>query len=265
MDTGLSHAKVAYPSPEHERAAEAATEFFAGRPEAGALLFVGSCARGKASPDSCLDLGLLLSPGLTSAARASLARAWDLHRETAPAFEALRRVGRYSNVEVDFHDGRFKPQARSWTSGPDPFELEIGNLLVYAAPLWEAEDHWRRLRVKWLPYYSEDLRQRRLTEAKRYCLNNLDHIPLYVKRGLYFQSLSRLWQAFQEFMQALFIARRIYPIAYDKWIREQVVDILGLPELYPQLTRLFEIGQLESRELAGKAQDLGELLDDLVV
>lgn len=109
------------------------------------------------------------------------------------------------------------------------------------------------------------MRQRRLTEAKRYCLNNLDHIPLYVKRGLYFQSLSRLWQAFQEFMQALFIARRTYPIAYDKWIREQVVDILGLPELYPQLTRLFEVGRLESHELAGKAQDLGELLDDLVV
>ena len=192
MDTGLSHAKVAYPSPEHERAAEAATEFFAGRPEAGALLLVGSCARGKASPDSCLDLGLLLSPGLTSAARASLARAWDQRRETAPAFEALRRVGRYSNVEVDFHDGRFKPQARHWTSGPDPFELEIGNLLVYAVPLRDEGGHWERL-------------------------------------------------------------------------REQVVDILGLPELYPQLTRLFEIGLLESHELAGKAKDLGELLDHLVV
>jgi hypothetical protein len=43
------------------------------------------------------------------------------------------------------------------------------------------------------------------------------------------------------------------------------VDILGLPELYPQLTRLFEIGLLESHELAGKAKDLGELLDHLVV
>jgi len=48
-------------------------------------------------------------------------------------------------------------------------------------------------------------------------------------------------------------------------LREQVVDILGLPEPYPQLTRLFEIGLLESHELAGKAKDLGELLDHLVV
>jgi len=101
-------------------------------------------------------------------------------------------VGRYSNIEVDFHDGRFKPQARHWTSGPDPFELEIGNLLVYAVPLRDEGGHWERL-------------------------------------------------------------------------REQVVDILGLPEPYPQLTRLFEIGLLESHELAGKAKDLGELLDHLVV
>ena len=261
MNTGLSHAKVAYPTPEHERAAGAATEFFAERPEAGALLLVGSCARGKASPDSCLDLTVLLSPGFTSAVRASLAQAWDQRRETIPAFEALRRVGHYSDIEVDFHDGRFEPQIRHWTSGPDPFELEIGNLLVYAVPLRDEGGHWERLRGQWLPYYSEDLRRRRLAEARRYCLNNLHHIPLYVERGLYFQSLGRLWHAFQEFIQALFIARRTYPIAYDKWIREQVVDILGLPELYPQLTRLFEIGLLESHELAGKAKDLGELLD----
>jgi predicted nucleotidyltransferase len=154
MDTGLSHAKVVYPSPEHEHAAEAATEFFAERPEAGALLLVGSCARGKASPDSCLDLGVLLSPGLTSAAQASLAQAWDQRRETIPAFEALRRVGRYSNVEVDFHDGWFEPQIRHWTSGPDPFELEIGNTLVYAVPLWDEGGQWERLRGQWLYFQS---------------------------------------------------------------------------------------------------------------
>ena len=38
------------------------------------------------------------------------------------------------------------------------------------------------------------------------------------------------------------------PIAYDKWIQEQIVDILGLPELYNQLLRLFEIRNFESHE-----------------
>ncbi len=55
-------------------------------------------------------------------------------------------------------------------------------------------------------------------------------------------------------LQALFIARRTYPIAYDKWIREQVVEILGLPELHPQMVHLLEIDRLESDELIQKAE-----------
>lgn len=91
--------------------------------------------------------------------------------------------------------------------------------------------------------------------------NNLHHIPLYVERGLYFQSFDRLYNALQEFLQALFIARRTYPIAYNKWIREQVEEILGLPELYAQLPRLLEIRHFESREIAEKAVTLERLLE----
>lgn len=91
--------------------------------------------------------------------------------------------------------------------------------------------------------------------------NNLHHIPLYVERGLYFQSFDRLYNPFQEFLQALFIARRTYPIAYNKWIREQVEEILGLPELYAQLPRLLEIRHFESREIAEKAVTLERLLE----
>ena len=82
-----------------------------------------------------------------------------------------------------------------------------------------------------------------------------------MKRGLYFQSFDRLYNAYQEFLQALFIARRTYPIAYNKWIREQIVEILGLPELYEQLTHLFEIRQFESHEIAEKGKEVEELLE----
>ena len=67
---------------------------------------------------------------------------------------------------------------------------------------------------------------------------------------------------FVKFLQALFIARRTYPIAYDKWIQEQIVEILGLPELYNQLLRLFEIHNFESREILDKANILRYLLDE---
>jgi hypothetical protein len=65
-------------------------------------------------------------------------------------------------------------------------------------------------------------------------------------------------------LQVLFINRRIYPIAYDKWVREQVVDILELPELYAHLPNLFEIKKFESDEVASKAAHLRHLLDQQV-
>ena len=80
-------------------------------------------------------------------------------------------------------------------------------------------------------------------------------------RELYFQAFHRLYDASREFLQALFISRRTYPIAYDKWIREQVEEILGMPELYRQLPHLFEIEHFESGEIAKKAELLNHLLE----
>ena len=178
---------------------------------------------------------------------------------------ALRQVGKFSHVHPEFFDGQFAPTEQDEAAGPDSFELGIGNCLVYSVPLWERDgqsDHLMDIRRTWLPYYDDGLRQKRLEAVRWFCLNNLHHIPLYVERGLYFQSFDRLYNAYQEFLQALFITRRTYPIAYNKWIREQIVEILGLPQLYQQLPRLFEIGHLESSELVGKAEELERLLDE---
>jgi hypothetical protein len=120
------------------------------------------------------------------------------------------------------------------------------------------------LRQTWLPYYPDNLRLERLEMVRRYCLNNLNHIPPYLARGLYFQSFNRLYHALGEFLEALFIARSVYPIAYDKWVREQVVEILGLPELYPQLVRLLEIEHLESAEIGEKGAALRGLLEQYI-
>jgi hypothetical protein len=63
----------------------------------------------------------------------------------------------------------------------------------------------------------------------------------------------------------LFISRRVYPIAYDKWIREQVAEILALPDVYRQLVQLFEIHCLESREMVDKAENLRGLFQQYAV
>ena len=247
-----------YPTREHEQAANAIVEFFAGHAEVEAVLLVNSCARGKATRDSCLDILILVpeaAPGI-----AALEQAWQRRYQTDPTFEALRQAGKFSVVHLDISDGRFEPEPHPDDEYPDSFELVIGNYLVYAVPLWQRNDRVARLKSQWLPYYDEELRRERLAGVRWYCRHNLEHIPLYVARELYFQSFDRLYNAFQAFLQGLFIARRTYPIAYNKWIHEQVVDILGLPELYERLPHLFEIRRFESAELVDKVQELQSLL-----
>ncbi len=248
----------AYPTPEHARAAEAVVEFFSGLPETDAVLLTCSCARGRASRDSCLDVSVLVSPERQLGRVEAL---WEAHHREAEAYRRLETVGRYAHVDLALVDGRFEPRPRGWTDGPDAFELEIGNALAWSVPLFRRGDRLAELERRWLPFYGEALRAERLAEARKFCRNDLDHIPLYVARGLHFQSLGRLWNAFREFLQALFVSRRVYPIAYDKWIREQVVEILGLEPVYRELVGLFEISRLESDELARKASALGALLD----
>jgi len=250
-----------YPTIEHEKASEAVVDFFSKFSDVDAVILKGSCARGKASRDSCVDIAVLIQPKVFAKRKIVLEQEWNKFHETAEILKSLRKVGKYSDTELDFINGNFKPQPRSWTSGPDEFELEIGNSLVYTVPLLVHGDCFSGLKAKWLPYYDEKLRGERLGMVCRYCRNNLDHIPLYVDRRLYFQAFHRLYDAFREFLQALFISHRTYPIAYDKWIREQIEDILGLPELYGQLPKLFEIKHFESQEITHKAEDLCNLLE----
>jgi hypothetical protein len=251
-----------FPTPEHQAAAEEIVEFFADRYDIDAVLLVNSCARSRATRDSCLDMIVLARPEALRRQQPEMERGWEELNGTSPTIAALRGVGRYSVVHLDFSDGVFAPYEREEASGPDDFELWIGNFVAYSAPLWQGTDYFVQLRRQWLPFYDEALRNSRLEMVRRHCLNNLHHIPLSVERGLYFQAFDRLYNAFREFLQALFIARRTYPIAYNKWIREQVVEILGLPELYAELPRLLEIASLESSDTARKAQQLERLLEE---
>jgi predicted nucleotidyltransferase len=256
--------EVGYPTIMHEQASKAIVNHFSTLPEVEAVILYGSCARNKAAEDSCLDILVLLSPRDLENKKAMLKERWNEYYETDEVFKDLRQVGRYSHVDLDFIDGNFVPKYHGWTSGPDEFELEIGNTLVYGIPLWQQGNRLEYLKSKWLPYYDDILQSKRLTMVKDFCKNNLDHIPLFAKRELYFQSFDRFYNAFQEFMQALFISRRIYPIAYDKWIQEQLEEILKLPDLYKSLLQLFDSRELIGGDIVQKAKDLESLLEEYV-
>lgn len=253
--------QATYPTPEHQTAANVIVDYFTSNYKIDAVLLVNSCARGNATRDSCLDIVVLAKPDPSRSSLQVMESDWETFEKSNQAIQALYQVGKYSVVHPGFTDGVFAPHERDEAAGPDDFEVEVGNFLAYSVPLWQSSDYLAELRQKWLPYYNDELRVQRLEMVRWHCLNNLHHIPLYVERGLYFQSLDRLYNAYREFLQALFIARRTYPIAYNKWIREEVEEILGLPELYQQLTHLFEIKHFESTELADKASEVEQLLD----
>lgn len=254
--------EATYPTQEHQKAAEAIVDFFVSNYKLDAVLLVNSCARGKATRDSCLDIVMLARPDSSQSPLSALEAGWTEFEKSNHAIQDLYKAGRYSVVHPDFIHGVFNPREQDEAAGPDDFEVEVGNFLAYSVPLWQGSDYLTQLKGQWLPYYHEELRQQRLDRVRWYCLNNLHHIPLYIERGLYFQSFDRLYNAYREFLQALFIARRTYPIAYNKWIREQVEEILGLPELYAQLSHLLEIRHFESHEIADKAREVEQLLEE---
>ncbi len=247
----------AYPTPLHAAAAESAVQFFSARPETGAVLLVNSCARGKGTPESDLDMVVLVDPGVDTS---DLDAAWQVFRAQDPAISDYLASGWQAVLHLDIEPAVFDLPDHEEDEYPDAFDIVIGNWLVWSAVRWEQPGFHDRLRRDWLPFYEEGIRTRRLAEVRFQCELHLRMIPAYVGRELYFQAFSRLWRSFQLFLQALFIHHRQYPIAYDKWIREQVVDILKLPELYPHLPPLFEITHLESDALVGKARDLEHLL-----
>lgn len=251
-------AHPAYPTLEHERAAHAIRDFFAGQPAVDLVLLTNSCARGKATPDSCLDIAVIVEEGTPVV---PLETGWWAFHATAPAVAALGAVGAFSDVHLDILDLKVEPPDHPEDEYPDDFEVMIGNYLIYAVPLRDRGDRLGRLREGWVPYYGEELRAARLARAIWCCRLHLDHIPLYVARGLWYQALDRLHLAVRAFLQALFISRRTYPIAYNKWLHEQVVEILGLPDLYRQLPLLFAISDITGTELNDKAAALHALAD----
>jgi predicted nucleotidyltransferase len=254
--------QIIFPTDVHQRAALTAVRFFAAYQQVDTVLVVNSCARGTATPDSDLDLAVLVDRETSSEELRCLERLWLDFAATEPDTVKFKQLGRFTKIHLDVITGQFVAPQWDDGGGPDGFEIEVGNRVVYSAPLTAPGPWFRQLQSTWLPYYDEAQRLARLMMVRDACLYDLAHVPHFVRRGLHFQAFDRLYKAFQEFLQALFIARRTYPLAYNKWIREQVVNWLKLPELYAELPGILSIRQLESPELNAKADRLESLLQE---
>ncbi len=252
-----------FPTKLHQDAAEVAADYFLNIPAVDTVLIVNSCARGQAVAESDLDLAILVPPTTSPDELKKMQAAWLSYSENAPAILEFRQSSPFAHVHLDIIDGRYTPGIIDPGEPIDYFEVEIGNQICYSVPLSNAGAYLQELRQEWLPYYHDDLRMSRLSAVQKACNNDLDHIPLLIKRELYFHALYTLTEAFRKYLQAVFIAHKTYPIAYNKWIREQIVKWLNKPGLYPKLLPILSVSKIESGEINEKATLLRELLIEI--
>lgn len=249
-----------FPTKQHQDAAELIKDYFSAISKVDTVLVVNSCARAQAVPESDLDFAILVKPGTTVNEIKNIDTGWLVYSATQPTILEYKQSTPFAHLHLDIIDGNYIPATIEVGEPIDYFEIEIGNQICYSAPMGDAGDYFQELRKKWLPYYGNGLRLERLEMITTACHYDLDHIPFLVKRGLYFHAFDILCKAFQEYLQALFIATETYPIAYNKWIYEQVVTLISRPDLYPRLPPILSITNIESNEINEKAKMLRELL-----
>jgi len=249
-----------FPTKLHQHTAELIRDYFLNIPNVDTVLVVNSCARGQAVPESDLDFAILVKPGTTQNERNNMLTTWLTYSATHPTVLEYKQSTPFAHLHLDIIDGNYTPMIIEVGEPIDYFEVEIGNQICYSEPMNNAGPYFQVLQKKWLPYYDNDLYLQRLTSARNACNYDLDHIPFFTKRALYFQAFHILYKAFQEYLQVLFIANKTYPIAYNKWISEQVIKWLNKPTLYPKLSPILSVSNIEINEINEKAKLLRELL-----
>jgi len=207
----------------------------------------------------------LVKPETTPTEIGNIETAWLNYSVSQPTFLKYKKSNQFAHLHLDIINGSYAPTILEVGVASDSFEIEIGNQICYSAPMDNAGSYFQELQNKWLPYYNEELRLQRLRMTRDACEYDLNHIPFFIKRNLYFQAFDILYKAFQEYLQTLFIANKIYPIAYNKWIKDQIVNWLNKPDLYPKLSPILSISNIEGNEINDKAKMLRELLNDLPI
>lgn len=253
--------KPTFPTKLHRDAAELVRDYFLAIPAVDTVLVVNSCARGQAAPESDLDFAILVNPDTKLADIRNIESSWQSYSQTQQTLINYKQSNPFAHFHLDIIDGNYKPTNIENDEPIDYFEVEIGNQICYSAPMHEAGLYFKSLQNKWLPYYDESLRLQRLQMAKEACDYDLNHIPFFIKRELYFQAFDILCNAFRKYLQVLFIANKTYPIAYNKWIKEQIAKWLHKPELYPKLSPILSIKNIESNEINDKVTMLRTLLN----
>src|SRR5688500_19847443 len=84
-----------YPTIEHQTAAETIVDHFVSNYKIDAVLLVNSCARGKATRDSCLDITILTQPDAPRSHLNVMEADWEKFEKEDPDIKAMYQTGKY--------------------------------------------------------------------------------------------------------------------------------------------------------------------------
>lgn len=264
----MNFAYLKYPHEGYKRVLTGLLSYYREHRGVYAVVLTGSLARGKAVEGSCIDLCVFLPEEQFN----------TLHLTIQSREEAYARLkGRicyyngqveggilFDNVRVDtiFTDGNFRACSKnSFDITRDEFETTIGNLLVYAVPLYERGKRYQQLRRRYLPYYDENLRKARLEGTAKEFQYKIWKTRWLAGRDQFFAAMEALLEAKRIFLQHLFIKKRKYPIDYTKWLKEQFSHVLEMPSLYEQLVACINGLELTKKAFCKKSKLLEKLFD----
>ena len=163
-------------------------------------------------------------------------------------------------VDLGFTDGNLNGgHENSFDITRDNLETSIGNLLVYSISLYQKGKQFQQLKQKYLPFYDNALREIRLEGTAEEFDYKIWKTRWLAERGECFAALDALLEAQRIFLQHMFIKERKYPIDYVKWLREQCSQILAMPELYQEITKIVDRIKLTKNGIFEKSKLLEKL------
>ena len=124
-----------FPTEEHAEAAHIVADYASTLENVDTILVVNSCARGKATEASDLDMAILLTPPIDEN---HMELMWLEHANANLKVQEFCERSPFSAIHLDFFDGTFEPAIWDDGGGPDDFEIEIGNRVCYPVPLLTA-------------------------------------------------------------------------------------------------------------------------------
>jgi predicted nucleotidyltransferase len=243
-------AEIAFPTETHRALACETAVALSRDARVTAVCLTCSIARGMADRDADLDMAVFTAPEHVAA--------------LAAIVDERQRASSEIWFDLAVSDGEVRPGEQSWMN-VDGFELEVGNMVAYARPLFERDGAFQRLRSRHLPYCDEALAVQRGERFREVTINHVHRVRRGLGRGSMFDPAERLRLGIQTFLAGLFVCRRVYPVDYAKWVEHQVTDLLGLPELLPSVRALFDVGPLDPDRLRLRAGELEALAEQWLI